>query len=105
MELLVVCLYIVVCSLDFSILEKPVFAACDIDLHEVLIDHAACAEVEVTHLGVAHLAFRKTYGLAACLKCRHRVLFAEAFDIRRSLGVDYIRLILSALAPAVEDHE
>ena len=50
MELLVVSLCIIVDSLDLSILKKLVLTACDVDLHEVLVHHAACAEVEVTHL-------------------------------------------------------
>ena len=100
-----VCFYIIICSLDFSILEKLVLAACDVDLYKVLVHHAAGAEVEVTYLRVTHLALRKTYGLAACLECAHRVLLAESFDVRCSLCVDDIRLILSALAPSVEDHK
>ena len=67
--------------------------------------HGACAEVEVTYLRVTHLTVRKTYGLAACLESGHRVVLAEALDVGSSLSVDDIRLILSSLAPSVEDHK
>ena len=77
----------------------------DVDLHEVLVHHAARTEVEVTYLRVTHLALRKTYCFAACLECAHRVLLAEALDVWCSLSVDDVRLILSALAPSVEDHQ
>ena len=58
-ELLVVGLHIVICSLDLRILEELVLAGCDVDLHEVLINDTTCAEVEVSDLRVTHLAFRK----------------------------------------------
>ena len=61
-------LYIVVCRGNLGILLKAVFPAGYVDLHEVLIYYAACAEVHMSHLGIAHLAVGKTYIFAAGLK-------------------------------------
>ena len=104
-ELLVVSLYIVVSSLDLSVLEELVLTSSDVDLHEILINYATSAKVEVTHLRVTHLALWKTYSLTTSLERAHRIILAESLNVRSSLSVDDIRLILSALAPTVEDHQ
>jgi hypothetical protein len=82
-----------------------VLAGSDVDLYEILINDAACAKVEVTYLRVTHLAIWKAYSLATSLECAHRIVLAERLNVRSSLSVDDIRLILSALAPSVEDHQ
>ena len=89
-ELLAGLLYIVVCSLDLSVLKEFVFAACDIYLDKVLIHNASGAKVEVTHLGVSHLSVRKAHIFSAGLESAHRVLLAESLDVRRALSVDDI---------------
>ena len=104
-KLLVVSLNIVVCSLDLSVLKELVLTSSDVDLHEILINDAAGAKVEVTYLRVTHLALWKTYGLTTSLECAHRIVLAESLNVRSSLSVDDIRLILSTLAPTVEDHQ
>ena len=44
------------CVLDFGILKDGTVGDGLVDFHEVLIDHAACADVEVSYFRVAHLA-------------------------------------------------
>ena len=60
--------------LNLGVLHDRVVADGAIDLHEVLIDHATGAYVQVPHFGVTHLSVRQTYILAACLELRVWVL-------------------------------
>ena len=90
MELLAVCLGIFIGSLDLLVLHEGMLPAGDVDLHEVLIDHAAGAEVHVSDLGVAHLSVRKADIFTAGLKMRKRILCAKAVDERSALRIDCI---------------
>ena len=56
MHLLAVLLSISKCLHDLRVLQDRVVATGDIDLHEVLIDHAARTDIEVSYLRIAHLA-------------------------------------------------
>ncbi len=105
MELLPALRRIVVCGLDFGIFKELVVAAGHVDFHKVLIDDPSGAEVEVAHLRVTHLSFRKSHGLAAGLKVRVGIFCAERVDVRRSLRVNGVRPVMLALAPSVEDHK
>ena len=64
MELAAAGLHIVVGGTYLLVVEELVVAASHVDLHEVLIDHAAGAEVHVSHLGVAHLSIGKPHILS-----------------------------------------
>ena len=104
-ELLARLLNVVVGSLDFLVLHQFVVAASHIDLYEILIYHAACSEVHMSHLGISHLSVRKTHILAAGLKMGHRVFCPEAVDKRSALGVNRIGTVVTAFSPAVENHQ
>ena len=64
MELLAVLLGIRIGADDAFVLEDRTVLACAVDLHEVLVDNATGADVEVSHLRVAHLSVGQTYVLA-----------------------------------------
>ena len=81
------------------------FAAGDVDLHQVLVHHAAGAEVHVADLGVAHLAVGQADELAAGLQVAHRILGPEGVDMRRALGKDRVGIVVAAFTPAVENHQ
>ena len=56
---------VVINSCDFLVLKKLVCSAGAVDLHQILVDDAAAADVEVTYLRVAHLAVGQTHVFAA----------------------------------------
>ena len=97
--------HIVVCCFDFLVFQKFVLAAGHVDLDQVLINDAARADVEVSHLGVAHLSGGKTHVLTAGFQKRYGVLCPELVEIGSSLSVDGVGAVMPALAPAVEDHK
>ena len=68
-------LRVAVSSNNLRVLEDAVVAAGDVDFHEVLIDHASCADVEVPDLGVAHLSVGQAYALTASQQLRMRETF------------------------------
>ena len=76
-----------------------------IDLYQVLIYDAACTDVEVSYLRVAHLALRETYVLAAGFQKRYGVFGPELVEIGSSLCVNGVGAVMLSLAPAVEDHK
>ena len=104
-ELLAGGLDVVVDRLDLGVVEELVLAHGHVDLDEVLVDHAAGAEVHVSDLGVAHLSVGQADVLAAGLQVAVRILGAQAVDDRRALRPDGVGIIMSALAPTVEDHQ
>jgi hypothetical protein len=90
---------------DLLVFEEPVLAAGDIDLHKVLIDHPAGAEIHMADLGIAHLAVRKAHIFAAGLKVGTGILGAKCVDIRCTLGPYSVGIIVAALTPAVQNHK
>ncbi len=58
------------CVFDLGIVHDRAFAYGLVDLDKILIHHSACTDVEVAHLGVAHLAVGEAYVLARSLELR-----------------------------------
>lgn len=79
-------LHIVIYGFDLLVLEELVVACGHIDLDQVLVDDAACAEVHMADLGVAHLSVRKADVLAAGLEMAVRILCPEGLNERSALG-------------------
>ena len=75
-QLLAALFHVVVCRFNLRILQELMLAAGDIDLHQVLVYHAAGTQIHVAHLGVAHLTVRKTYIFTAGLQMAARVFCA-----------------------------
>ena len=104
-DALVVLLCVFVCAHDFRVLQNATVLAGTVDFHEVLIDDASCADVEVTHFGVAHLSVRKTYVLAAGVELRVWTNCIEIIKIRGWSAIDDVAFTLVADSPSVENHE
>jgi len=84
--------------------EAPVGEAVG-DAHEVLRHHAAGAEVQVAHLGVAHLSLGEPDGAAARREEGPGRPLPEPVPDRSAGELDGVALALGAVAPAVEDDE
>ena len=76
-----------------------------VDPREVLRDDRARAEVEVAHLGVAHLARRQADGLAARGERGVRVLLPQPVEDRRVGECDRVARAVGREPPAVEHDE
>ena len=98
-------LHIVIDCRNLLVLQKLVGSAGAVDLHQVLIDDAAAADIEVTHLRVAHLAVGQTHVFAAGHKVRKRIFGAQGVDMRLTLGVDGVAMVVRALSPSVKNHQ
>ncbi len=105
MQLFAALLHIVIGCLYLFVFQQFVLTAGDIDLHQVLIHHAAGAQVHVAYLGVAHLAVRKAYIFPAGLQVRGRVFGAEGVNVGGTLGPDGVGVVVTAFAPAVQNHQ
>jgi len=104
-ELLARLLGIAVCSNDSLVLENVATLAGLVDLHQILIYHASGTDVEMSHLGVAHLPVGQSDILAAGVQlcvCACRV---EIIEVRRRRVEDYVTLTMLAISPSVEDHQ
>ena len=74
-------------------------------LDQVLIYDAACTDVEVSYLRVAHLALRQPHILSAGFKKRYGILRPEPVQIGSALGIDGVGAVMLSLAPTVENHQ
>src|SRR5699024_7774066 len=71
------------CSLDFGILRYGTVRYRTVYLHEVLIDYPAGSDVEMSHLGIAHLSFRKSHILSVGTESGMRITFLQRIEILR----------------------
>ena len=104
-QLLAAGLHIFVGGLDLLILEELVLTAGDVDLHQVLVHHAACTQVHVAHFGVTHLAIGKADVFAAGLQVAVGIFLPQRVDIGRALGPDGVGIVVAAFTPAVQNHK
>ena len=91
----------------FGLLKELILRTGAVDAHQILIDHAAGADVEVADFGIAHLTFGQAYVFAVGAKLRVRVPGGKTFNegrVRRADGVGRV-CGTAADAPAVENHE
>src|SRR5205807_39586 len=72
------------------------------DAHDILRDHATCAEVQVTHLAVADLAVGKPHGESGRVEECARRPAPEAMPGGRITQLDGVALAAGTKAPAVE---
>ena len=105
MEALTGLLSIRVSGDNLLVLQNVTALAGLIDFHEVLINDAAGADIEVTHLGVAHLALRQTDVLTASHELRVGAGSVEQVEIRCGCVVDNVTAVVFAESPSVEDHQ
>ena len=87
------------------VLHERVVAAGAVDLHEVLVHDAAGADIEVAHLRVAHLSVGQTDVLAVGAQFGMGVFRGHGRNVFGMHGRNNVRLVVTAVSPAVEDHE
>ncbi len=90
---------------DLGIFEDRAVGARAVDLHQILIHHAARADIEVAHLRVAHLTVGQTDVFAVGAQLRVGILLGHGRDIGGVHGRDHVRFGVIAYAPAVENHQ
>ena len=76
-----------------------------VDAQQVLVHHAACAYVHVSHFGVAHLAFGQAYEFTVGAQGGVGVLAEQGVHHRGVGHVDGVGVVGGAIAPTVEDHK
>ena len=91
--------------LDLGVLQDRIVAAGAVDLHQILVDHAAGADIEVPDLRVAHLAVGQADVLAVGAQLGMGIFRRHGRDIFGMDGRNDIGLVVAAVAPAVEDHQ
>jgi len=105
MHLLAVLLSISKCLHDLRVLQDRVVATGDIDLHKVLIDHAARTDIEVSYLRIAHLAVGQSDILSVGTQLGIGILFLQSHNIFGTGAVNYIVMAVVAFAPAIQNHQ
>ena len=75
------------------------------DAGQLLIYNAACTDVGVANLGVAHLAVRQTNVQTGCTDIGERVLCENLIEIRLFSSLDGVALGLLAVTEAVHDNQ
>ena len=91
-------------GLHLGILHDRVVAAGAVDLHEVLIDDATGADIEVANLRIAHLSVGQTDVLTVGAQFGMGVFRGHGRDVFGMDGRNHVRLVMTAVSPAVEDH-
>ena len=90
---------------DLGIPQDRVVTAGAVDLHEVLIDHAAGADIEVTDLRIAHLTVGQADVLAVGAQLGMGIFFGHGRNVGGMDSRNDVRLVVTAVAPAVENHK
>ena len=76
-----------------------------VDLHQVLIDHAAGAYVQVADFRVTHLSIGQTHILAAGLQLRVRIILHQSCPVRCVGGPDSIGCSMCTNTPSIQNHQ
>ena len=90
-------------ALHLGVFEDGAVGDSAVDFHQILVYDAACADIEVTDLGVAHLAVGKADKLAACLEMGVGICFEKIVPVGSGSAVDGVGMIVLAFAPAIEN--
>ena len=104
MQFLSTLLGIAVSRYNLFVLTYAAVCNCAVNLDQVLINHAAGTDVEVTYLRVSHLTIRKTDILTAGQKLCVRIVGVQIIHIGSGCVVNYIGLGAVTYAPAVKNH-
>ena len=75
-----------------------------VDHGYILVDHSSCAEIEMTHLAVAHLSFRKSHGSARSLYQSVRIFFRKPVNVRSTLQAYRIPVLFGTTAESVHNY-
>ena len=90
---------------EHRVLEERAVLDREVDARELLVDDAAGADVEVTDLGVAHLALGQPDGEPRRAQLGRRALGEEPVEVGRVGGLDGVARRGRGLAEAVHDDE
>ena len=88
----------------FGILQDAAVGTGTVNFHQILIHDTACADIEVTHLGIPHLSVGQSHVLTRSLQLRHRIILGQIVHIRCRSVEDYITLAVITHSPTVENH-
>ena len=91
--------------LHLRIVADGAVGAGTVDFHEVLINNATGTDIEVTDLGVAHLAVGQAHILTAGLQLRVSIIGVEIVKIGSRGAADNVVFLLIADSPSVENHK
>ena len=105
MQVLAVGLGIAVRRLDFRVLQDGIVGTGVVDLHQVLIDDAPGADVQVTCLRVTHLSVGQPHILARGLQLGVGIVGLQVVHVGRSGLCYHVPQALVADAPAVQDNQ
>ena len=73
--------------------------------HKVLIYNAAASYIEMSHLGVAHLAVGQSHIFAAGLQLRMGICGQQMVVVGFGSTVDSVGVAVGTYAPTVEDNQ
>ncbi len=92
-------------SLDLGIVQDSAALDSLVDFHQVLVHDTARADIEVTHLGVAHLAVGQTHALAAGEQLRVGIGLEQMIPVGSRSRVDCVGMGMVAQSPAIENYQ
>ena len=104
-EVLACGLCIFVGALHFGVFHDAAVAAGTVDLDQVLINHTAGTDIEVSYLGVTHLSIGQTHVFAAGLQLRVGIFGVQGVKIGCRRLEDDVGFVVMAVAPAIENHQ
>ena len=90
---------------DGSILENGAVGTGAVDFHQVLVNDAASADIEVAHFGVTHLSVGQTNVFARSQQLGVRIGSVEVVHKRSWSLEDDVTFAVTANAPTVENHQ
>ena len=91
--------------LDFRILQDGVVGTGTVDLHQILIDDATCADIEMPRLGVAHLPVWQAHVRTRSLQLGVRIAGLQLIHVRRGGPIDHVSPAPVADSPTVENDQ
>ena len=92
-------------AVDHGVIADGAGAACHVDARELLMHHAAGADVEMPDLGVAHLPLRQAHGLPRRFELGVRAGFEQLVENRRGRQRNGISGTRGGQAQAVHDDQ
>ena len=104
-QALAIGLGIAVGRLDLRVLQDGIVGTGAVDLHQVLIDDAPGADVQVARLRVSHLSVGQPHVLARGLQFGVRIAGLQVVHVGRSGLCYHVPQALVADAPAVENNQ
>ncbi len=93
------------CFEQFNVLKERSIFNSSIDTGKVLVDNPAGAEIQMTYLGVAHLARRQAHGLTGRIKGSVRIFPEQPVQVGRARQRNGVTGTRRGNAPAIEHNQ